>query len=185
MIFRSKAPGHVFIARPEAADMMMGYKRIVMRELIADFGGGYVDTDGIAVAGSFGEEFKMEDVHGFGGDQFSGAQIRGGVFDSDVAAKALGWTPDEKKLVEDRLVETSQHPQFRGDVWVYEPPKLVAPWPTYDDMHHNTIPERAEEMGLVQEALIYEQRTKKRDSVLAKLREKAERAEQEKALVAQ
>lgn len=173
MLFRSKAPGHIAICRPEEADYMMGFKRVTKRQLEADFGQ------------SFGSEQIVEDVHTFSGANFSVAAISGGTFDTEIAQQANNWTDDERKIVEQRLTEFANDPRHRGEVWLYEPPKVVAPWPTYDDMHHNTIPERAEEMGLVMEALIYEQRTKARPVVMEKLQAKLERASQEADLVAQ
>src|SRR5215467_2172893 len=92
MLFRSKAAAHLFIARPEEADMMMGFHRVTRKALIADFGQ------------DFGSEQVLPDVHGYGGDNFATAVIVGGVFDSLAAQKANGWTDEDRQIVEERLI---------------------------------------------------------------------------------
>ena len=67
---------------------------------------------------------------------------------------------------------------------LYEKLKPEPTWPTYDEMHATAIPELAEQLGLGEPALLYEQRTKNRASVVAKLQELAERKEAEEALTA-
>jgi hypothetical protein len=115
----------------------------------------------------------------------------GGYLDTDEAARMHGWSPEEKALVEERLLELTRTdkngdpvgetelrrrsyvPGF-GDVELYTEPKPVAPWPTYDGMHHSQIAAFAENAGLVREALEYESRTKRRQSVLDQLAEKVD-----------
>lgn len=48
-------------------------------------------------------------------------------------------------------------------------PALVAPWPTYDSTHHNSIVGLAETTGTAVEALAYERANKARPSVIADL----------------
>jgi hypothetical protein len=58
------------------------------------------------------------------------------------------------------------------DFWVHEKPEIKPPWPTYNDTHHNTVAQVAESIGLVNEALWYEQFGRPggpRESVVAKL----------------
>jgi len=176
MLFRSKAAAHQFYARPEEADMVMGYYRVIHKALVADFGQ------------DFGSEQVLPDVHGYGGDNFSTAVIVGGVFDSLAAQKANGWTDDDRKLVEQRLIAEycEADSPHRGDVWLYVPPKAEPPWPTYENLHHSSVAEQAEMNGLLNEALIYEQRRDKpRETVMAQLKDRIERKEAEKQLVAQ
>jgi hypothetical protein len=112
------------------------------------------------------------------------------------AQKDNGWTDEERELVEARLLDAAENgpkadeyrtmpPHLRppsfGDVKLYEEPVPVAPWPTYDKIHHNLVASKAHELGLSAAALAYETRTKNRPSVVEKLQEFAalEQAENE------
>lgn len=103
------------------------------------------------------------------GSQDIGADIRGHFFDSAQQAEEKGWTQEEHDSVVNALdrqcVATSEF------VWEVTMAKVVAPWPTYDSAHHNTIPQLAETLGLVGEALAYEQQEKNRPAVVEKLTE--------------
>src|SRR4051812_442513 len=159
----------------------MGYERVVRPIIVADFG-----------EQSLGNE-TYESVEP-GEQPF--LQMRGGGFlDTELAQKEHDWTDDERKLVEKRLVEIAENnpdapvnPRMRapgfGDVKIYEEPKAVPPWKTYDDMHHSHVAKFAEEAGLVAEALHYEQRTKQRKSVIEALQELVERDSAEADLTA-
>jgi hypothetical protein len=164
-----KNVNYQFIARHEEADHMMGFKRITKRQLVADFG--YISAPEFP-----DEEGKMQAV------------IQGGVFDSEDAQKRLNWSDEERQIVEQRLLELILNPPdgaSRGDVALYEPPKPTPPWPTYDSVHHNKIPTLAGELGLIEQAITYEQRTKRRESVLRALEAKRLELEGAEELVAQ
>jgi hypothetical protein len=120
----------------------------------------------------------------------------GGFFDTVQAQKDNGWTDEERELVEARLLDAAENgpkadeyrtvpphlrPSSFGDVKMYEQPVPVAPWPTYDKIHHNLVASKAHELGLSAAALAYETRTKNRPTVVEKLQEFAalEQAENE------
>jgi hypothetical protein len=107
------------------------------------------------------------------GQMDTGADIRGHFFDSAVQAEEKGWTQqehDDVVAVLDRLcVQDPEH------IWAHSVAKAGKPWPTYDGVHHNQVPVLAEQLGLVAEALTYEQQNANRASVVAKLSEILER----------
>jgi hypothetical protein len=169
LIFVSPHANYQLICRPEIADMMMGYKRVVARELVADFG--YINAP----------ETYDED----GSPQ---AVIQGGTFDSVATQKRLGWSDEEREIVEMRLLELIQNPPdgaSRGDVSLYEAPKPIPPWPTYDKTDYTAIADFAAQAGLVDEAITYEQRAKRRNPVLKALEAKRVELEGTEELVAQ
>jgi hypothetical protein len=103
------------------------------------------------------------------GNKDVGADIRGHFFDSAQQAAEKGWSQEEHDVVVnalDRLCVST--PEY---VWEVTMSKVAAPWPTYDKAHHNQIPVLAEQLGLVAEALAYEQQEQNRPSVVAKLSE--------------
>lgn len=103
------------------------------------------------------------------GAQDVAADIRGHFFDSAQQAEAKRWTQEEHDYVVETLDRLCREtPEF---VWEYETPKLPAPWPTYDQAHHKQIPTLAEQLGLVGEALQYEQQNKNRAEVVERLTE--------------
>jgi hypothetical protein len=122
----------------------------------------------------FGEQaLGVETYEGFDGDPAFTQMRGGGYYDTDVAARDKAWTPEEKKLAEERLLELAENgpkadyyktlpsrdrPPGWGDVRLYERPKPTAPWPTYADVPLAKVAKLAVEMGLVRESLSYEQR---------------------------
>lgn len=172
MLFMSKTPGYIYDVRGPVYNTNVPYGMLPIQErpgLVADFGGAY----GSAL---MTPEWDDEDGN-------THADIRGGVFDTDEAARRLGWTEDEKRMVEEKMLRQLADPRF-VDFWLYEEVKPSAPWPTYDDAHHFKIPALAAELGLVREALAYEEATKGRESVVAALREKLGEAAVEESLTA-
>jgi len=87
-------------------------------------------------------------------------------------------TDEDKEYVVRQIERHLKDPDYRSDLWIHEPPKIDPPWPTYEGMHHNSIPGFAQQAGMVEEALLYEQRRPggPRESVLRKLEELAETA---------
>jgi hypothetical protein len=101
------------------------------------------------------------------GSQDVGADIRGHFFDSAQQAAEKGWSQEEHDIVVKILDQQCQRtPEY---VWEVTVQKAQAPWPTYDKAHHNQIPVLAEQLGLVAEALVYEQQNQNRPSVVEKL----------------
>lgn len=94
------------------------------------------------------------------------AMIGGGFFDTEEAQAKHGWTDEEREAAEARLKEIER---TDGDVRELVPAVPIPPWPTYDEQHPDHVADRAIELGFAQEALLYEQRTLKRESVLEKL----------------
>lgn len=103
------------------------------------------------------------------GSQDIGADIRGHFFDSAEQAREKGWSQEEHDMVVAAVDRKCQsEPEY---VWEVTLAKVAAPWPTYDKTHHNQIPVLAEQLGLVAEALAYEQQEKARPAVVEKLSE--------------
>lgn len=103
------------------------------------------------------------------GSQDIGADIRGHFFDSAQQAEEKGWTQEEHDMVVaalDRKCKTESE-----YVWEVTLSKVAAPWPTYDTTPHGQVVTLAEQLGLVAEALAYEQQEKNRPSVVEKLTE--------------
>src|SRR5262245_4921843 len=73
----------------------------------------------------------------------------------DEMSRDQEWTPDDREYVANGLEWQLNDPKFR-DMWVHEPVKPVAPWPTYDQTHHKQVHTVAQAVGLVNEALAYE-----------------------------
>jgi hypothetical protein len=108
------------------------------------------------------------------GQMDTGADIRGHFFDSAAQAEQKGWTQDEHDevvAVLDRLCASDPE-----HIQPHSAAKAEKPWPTYDAAHHNQIPVLAEQLGLVVEALTYEQENANRPSVVEKLSEIVQRA---------
>lgn len=104
------------------------------------------------------------------GEQETHADIAGFFYDLDADALAKGWSDDEKEAMRRRLIEAAQNtPDFCR---IHSSTPAAAPWPRYDSTHHFKIPGLAAELGLVEQALIYEQQTKNRDGVVKALQER-------------
>jgi hypothetical protein len=120
--------------------------------------------------GSHGGTFNMVDP--FTGNQAEYPIIHGHFFDSEEAAERLEWTPEELESVEktlDRLAKEQPYLLAKVDM---NRPAAALPWPTYENTDWRKIPDFAEQLGLVPEALAYERENKNRDTVVEKLEEK-------------
>lgn len=169
MQFQSKAAAYQVLVRPEvkrySPDGMVVIDTI--RPLTAEFG-------------KWGAEYKF--TNPMTGATDTTADIRGHFFDSVVAQEEEDWTDEEREVVEKVLLNLcNKVPEY---VWVYSEPEVPAPWPTYDDTHHKQIPTLAETLGLVSEALLYEQKHKNRPEVTKLLEEALQRATVEEELTA-
>lgn len=80
---------------------------------------------------------------------------------------------EDKEYVVRKIERDLADIDMRADMWIHRPPKTEPPWPTYDDTHPNAIAGIAKSVGLVAEAITYEQRREggPRESVLKKLEE--------------
>jgi hypothetical protein len=135
-----------------------------------------------ALLADFAEMGVTETYHGdpSAGFPMTYDAIRGGgFFDSDIAAERHGWNDEEKAFVEARLLDNAK---TDGDceLYVVKPPD--PPWPTYPKMRTDSIVKMARELGYEQEAVIYEERTLKREAILGPLREDLQQREAEDEL---
>ncbi len=110
------------------------------------------------------------------GTMETGAEIRGGFFDTVSAQEKNGWTDEEREMVERRLIQLATNPpdgkQFGGECWVelHSEAPVAAPWPAYDKAtNYLEIAKTAEITGTLAAALAYEKQNKKRDGVIAEL----------------
>lgn len=89
-----------------------------------------------------------------------------GVFDTVTEQERQGWTDETREKVEQFLLAKANYGQ---DFTRVEKILAVAgkPWPLYDETHHFKIPTLAAELGLLEEALTYEQANKNRESVIS------------------
>lgn len=168
-VYRSKYAAYQVLVRPRQ-DVWGGPDKTVLVDqippLTADFA-------------QHGAEYKVEAPDG---SEYTASSINGHFFDSAAAAEALGWSQAEHDAVVAALDRVcAQRPE---EVWAHVLPKAEKPWPTYDDTHHKAIPGLAEQLGLVAEALAYEQENKARGEVVASLTEKLEAQNAEEELVA-
>lgn len=159
-----------------------GAKRVTRQAIVAEFG----------ESALFGEEVSISDLDG---NPSPVADIRVGIYDTDEAARLKGWTEDEHRQVDEKLLSFCANnpagidPIHRrqidfGCVEVYAPAKPVAPWPTYDEMHWSEIVKQASALGFEQQVVIYEERTKNRSGILDPLRERLTQAVEAEQLTA-
>ena len=94
-----------------------------------------------------------------------------GVYDTAEEQERNGWDDATREKVEKFLLAKAN---LGVDFTQVEKIVGVAskPWPSYDETHHFKIPALAAELGLLDEALAYEQANKNRDSVISGLEEK-------------
>lgn len=128
--------------------------------------------------GTHGEEYRYVDP--VTGNEDVAGDIRGHYLDLDAEAERQGWSEEEKELVKNSLLKICQ--QWPEAIRVYEPPKPEPPWRTYDEAPPERVAALAEELGLVHEAIAYEQATKARARVLKDLDKAAERLAVERAV---
>ena len=97
--------------------------------------------------------------------------LRIGVFDTMEEQRRQGWTDDERETVE-TFMQAKQN--YGQDFVEFKPVEKIIekPWPSYNNTHHFKVAELAAELGLLEEALAYEQANKARAGVIEKLEEK-------------
>jgi hypothetical protein len=97
------------------------------------------------------------------------AIINGHFFDSESAQEMLGWTDEERESVEMAIEKISQRePYLVAKVELTEAPARK-PWPTYDELNAESVLSFANALGLLDEALAYEQENKARKTLIAQL----------------
>jgi hypothetical protein len=157
-----------------------------------------------ALVADFAEDAVTEEYQGagevmgvagsFGSANFVGPR-GGGFLDTEKAQARHGWTDAERKIVEEKLLTLcSNNPKAEmfdrmrdgfGDIQIYELPKVVPPLPNYEQLHHSSVAEFMEQAGMLEQALVYEQRREKqRPSVIAALEAKLALQRGEEALTA-
>lgn len=96
--------------------------------------------------------------------------LRIGVFDTETEALNRGWDDETREKVEAWMLAK---PNYGQDfVQMIAPKKVIEkPWPSYNSTHHFKIPTLAAELGLIEEALAYEQANKNRSGVVEALEE--------------
>lgn len=156
----------------------------IVRPLVKQYG-----PDGLTEIGEIREllaefathrgEYRYEDADG---NTQVAADIAGHFFNLDAQAEQKGWTDEEKEYVANRLLKACT--QYPGEISLHTKAPVARPWPKYDETHHNSIPTLAEQLGLVAEALSYEQENKNRESVIEKLTELLVSAQEETELTA-
>jgi len=95
-------------------------------------------------------------------------------------------TDEDKEFVARKFTTDLQNPDIRADYWVHEPPVAAPPWPNYENTHAQAIPGIAKQIGMVMEAIAYEERRDggPRESVVRKLQESQEQQATEDDFVA-
>ena len=157
LVFKAheKAQGHQEICRGEKRILAVDGTVIdTIRELLAEFG-------------VYGSQYRYIDPDTQ--REETGSEFRGGYFNLDEQAEDKGWDDDEKEIVARHMIRLAEN--GRAQFSLYSKPKIGAPWPTYDTMHHSKIVETAVTLGFVSEALLYEEQEKARPSVVQGLRE--------------
>jgi hypothetical protein len=99
------------------------------------------------------------------------ALIHGHFFDSVAAQEKLGWNDDERTSVEYAIEKIAREQPFLVMKVEYEIAPAPKPWPTYDEMNADGVLEWASKLGLIGEALTYEQENKQRKVLIANLEE--------------
>lgn len=112
------------------------------------------------------------------------ADIVGHYFSSAAAQDANGWSDEERESVEQTLLRLCV--QRPDQIRLVEAARVEVPWPSYLDTHHKRIPALAAELGLLGEAIAYEeQQAEPRSGVIAELREKLALVEREQQVEAE
>ncbi len=143
----------------------------IQKPLVAEFA---IFGESFTPYGDDGEPIRNPD-----GTPYLSANIRGNFFDSERAQEDLGWTDEEREMVERALLWTCRtHP---AEVWIIEDIPLSAPWPRFDTQDDVEAIATAVATGQVSEALAYAKQ-ENREKVVAELEAVvAEQAEAEQA----
>jgi len=99
------------------------------------------------------------------------ALIYGHFFDSEAAQQRNNWSDEERESVELAIEKIAREQPFLVMKIEFEAIPASKPWPTYDEMNADGVLEWASRLGLVAEALAYEQENKGRKVLIAQLEE--------------
>lgn len=165
----------------------LGLGTVVKERFVLDAAGEHVPTTA-SVSVQFTDEYVTQADIDFALDYFPEKMFKGrymeadqvtqeqldhriGVFDTELEQARQGWDDATVAKVEAFMLAK---PNYGQDFTKVEKVAGVAskPWPSYDETHHFKIPALAAELGLLEEALAYEQANKNRDSVVDGLVEK-------------
>lgn len=191
LIFLSKYAGYVLgLWQPKFHTYEDGSREQIEPLGEADFmtgGGVSLSSSEFVPVDEEGKPITSSDVIGmenYSSMQNVRADIRGGVFNLDYAAEQKGWTQEQKEIAARKLLRIALDPND-GDITLYEAPVPTAPWPTYDKLtNYLEIAKLAESIGVLHEALVYEQYNKKREGVIKALEERIAEREAEDSLTA-
>lgn len=121
----------------------------------------------VASFGQLGDEFAIENP--VDGSIEMVANISGHFFDTEIAARELGWSDDEKESVEALLLYKCRTvPNFIQQV-VKEHVPAPKPWATYDELPVEAILEVAVATKLIPETLRYERENLQRADLIEAL----------------
>lgn len=156
-VYLSKAPGYVLCIKEPVFNynVPQGHSPDKIRnELVADFMEG----------GALGSGQHPEADVGV-------SAVWGGVFDLDETAERLGWTSEEKEFAKVKLDRIADDPR-QPDVTRFSAPVPTAPLPNWDGLSAPRKLAMASELGIVAEALAYEQSVAADDELVAALQKK-------------
>ncbi len=185
MEYVSKNPGLQLIIRDQVIDPRLsqpGRPYITKDVLTVEFGQYGREIRPTVPTGQtdeFGNPKTMPMRHEFGNEMIY-ADFRGGFIDLEQMIQHKMdqklWDEEDAELVRQTLEDACDNPRslFFGDVQRHVVAQPGAPWPTYDDMPEEAIVEFASMAGLLGQALYYENVTRKRESLIKALNEKAE-----------
>lgn len=151
-----------------------GQRDIAQESLPVQFGREYLNEEDIKFALDFfpAKRFtgQLTELDGYTPEPLA---LRIGVYDTEVEQEKQGWSNEERELVETFI---QKKPNFNHDFVEHKPAVKVIekPWPSYNNTHHFKVADLAAELGLLEEALAYEQANKNRPGVIEKLEEKLE-----------
>lgn len=162
-IYYSPYTGYEYIVRGRRDIFTDGVKTDEVRELKAEF----------AVHRG---EYTYEDSDG---NTQVAPDISGHYFDVNAQAEQKGWDEKEVELVVKRLDRACI--DFPSEISLYSAPRVLKPWPKYDETAWSKIADLADNLGLVHEALGYERENENRAGVIDALTKilEAEQAEAE------
>jgi hypothetical protein len=120
----------------------------------------------VAEFATHGGEFDYENPNQ---EQDKAAMIFGNYFDLDSFCDANDLDAEERNLCAKRLLWWAD--RAPSEIWLHSVPKLPAPWPKYDQAHPKSIANLADQLGLLAEALAYEEQNKNRAGVVKALRD--------------
>lgn len=157
----AETPLHVVVRSEIAALYDVGGRMVApkQRRVFAKFKRGQAPLWAQELAQTFGWAFRGMPAEGVTVGQWVS------FYDSFEAQEENGWTDEEREAIEAVLAKN-------GNVRQVEPPKVPAPWPTYDDFNGTAadLATRVAELGLDPHAVIaYEQQGQNRTKVLTEL----------------